>query len=369
MTNRILVVAVLLSLLGSPQAQSQSDTAREDESSPVKPISHCQLTHDTPMPDVCGCDDGSCGGACCASEYFGPNWQFFGEYLYIRPGKDKVSYAVPINGGIVPPAGAPPVQVGPEAVVDCNFKSGFRTGFSRALNSCADLGVTYTYLESDIFDQMSIDPLFVIRSLVNHPGTVAAPTDFLDANANYEIRFDLIDIDYRRALVCGERSALRYFIGVRYANLEQQFDSRFSNSTMIETVTSDVRFDGGGIRVGLEGERHARNLGLMIYGRGAASFLGGEFRGRYAQGDSVRGDLVDTGWREDRIVSVLDFELGIGWASRTGSLRLTAGYFFSAWCGVIQTDEFIRAVRSNDSVSIDDTITFDGLVVRTELLY
>jgi len=79
--------------------------------------------------------------------------------------------------------------------------------------------------------------------------------------------------------------------------------------------------------------------------------------------------VVNTGWTEDRVVTILDAELGLGWQSVGGGLRLTAGYTFSGWFNVINTDDFIRAVRRNDSVSVSDTLTFDGLVFRAELRF
>ena len=103
-----------------------------------------------------------------------------------------------------------------------------------------------------------------------------------------------------------------------------------------------------------------------IYGRGDASFIRGQFRGRYLQADNFRGNVVTAGWTEDRVVPILDLELGFGWANARDSFRLTAGYMFNAWYNVITTDKFISAVQRNDSVAVADSITFDGLVVRAE---
>lgn len=316
--------------------------------------------------DDSGCDVGcleDCEDPC------GPRWRVYGDFLYLRPANEKVAFAVPINGAIEPPPGMPPVQIGMEAVVDCDYDPGFRIGAGRILNDCSEVGMSCTFLESETFNGISTDVPYAIRSLVDHPGDWAAPTDFLTADAELEIDLGLFDVDYRRVLACGECYRLNYLVGARYAHLDQTFASVFTNSTRIEAVATAVRFDGGGIRLGLEGERQIGTFGLMVYGSGVASFVGGEFRCRYAQANTGGGFVVNTGWNEDRVVSILDIELGFGWASPGGQLRVTAGYMFNGWFNTVVTDEFIDSVRLNNSVDAGDSLSFDGLVLRSEIRF
>ncbi len=53
----------------------------------------------------------------------------------------------------------------------------------------------------------------------------------------------------------------------------------------------------------------------------------------------------------------------------SGCVRVTGGYAFSGWYNVINTDDFIHAVRTNNSVNVRDTLTFDGLVLRAEVRF
>jgi len=317
----------------------------------------------------------------CPSEWEGPELvmgpfpraafrsQFFGDFLWLRPGNDKVAYAVPINGAIIPPAGAAPVQIAREAVADIGFDPGFRVGFSTGINQCSTLGATYTHFESEEAGGLEVTAPSVIRSLVDHPGTTATPTDFLAGTASSGIDFQLADLDYRRTFLCDEFFCLNYLLGLRYGHLRQGFGSRLTNSTTVETVDTDIRFDGGGARIGLEGKRRAWNSGLMLYGRGVASLIGGTFRSQYLQADNFRGEVVNAGWKEDRIVPIVDFEAGLAWTGPRGHLRFSAGYLFSAWFNVISTDEFVQAVRVNNSVATGDAVTFDGVAVRAEVRF
>jgi hypothetical protein len=304
----------------------------------------------------------ACDPGCCTK------WRFFGDMLYLRPASDKISFAVPINGAITQPPGTPPVEVGKTAVADIDFQPGFRFGFSRAVGCNADVAITYTYFDGDANASTAIDDPFVLRSLVNHPGTTIAPTDFLEASASAVTRFHLVDVDYRRSIYCDSCSDLRYLAGVRYAHLDQSFASVLTNVTTLETVDTDINFDGFGLRVGLEGERRACS-GIFVTGRGTASFVGGRFRNEYLQGDNFRGLVVDTGWKEDRLVSMLDLELGLGWASASNRFRIVGGYMVSAWYNTLRTNSLINSIRQTDEVDLHDTLTFDGFFTRAEVRF
>ncbi|OHB70167.1 MAG: hypothetical protein A2V70_12940 [Planctomycetes bacterium RBG_13_63_9] len=319
----------------------------------------------------CGDSCGGCGDCCepcgCGCSCPLPGWQIFGDYLFLRPRNAEVVYAVPFNGPIDSPP-AVPIQVGRTAVADYGYESGFRAGFTRAFDDCASLGVTYTYFESNTTDDISIDVPYVIRSMVSHPSTWTATSDGLDANAEAGIDFDLIDLDYRSVFLCGPHYSMNYLVGLRYGYLSQDFRSQFAINGR-ESVSTDIRFDGGGIRLGLEGERYFCCSRLMVYGRGTASFVVGEFNASYPQGQAFDASVVDTGWSAGRVVPIMDLEVGVGWTSRSGRLRLTTGYMISAWYNTVKTDDFIEGVRTNDFVGLGDKLTFDGLTSRIELRY
>src|SRR5690606_31763358 len=119
----------------------------------------------------------------------------------------------------------------------------------------------------------------------------------------------------------------------------QQFDM-LSAINGQATVSTDVDFDGLGIRLGLEGERYTRR-GFMAYAKSHGSLVAGEFRANYQQGNAFDASVVDTDWEAGRIVPMLDLETGIGWTSANGYWRFSAGYVYSAWYNVVKTDEWI----------------------------
>lgn len=295
-----------------------------------------------------------------------PAWQVWGEYLYLRASDADVPWAVAINGAIT--QGSVPVQLGRIANADLDYDSGFRFGIGRALDECASLSGSYTFFESHTNDSLATDDPYVLRSLVAHPATMTAAADYLRGNASNDVDFQLADVEYRHVFHNSCYGSLNWLVGARYAQLEQDFWSQFFNNG-VENVATDVSFYGGGMKLGLEGERHSRNNGLMVYGRSAASFVAGDFRANYFQGQSFNATEVDTRWRGSRVVSILDLELGGGWTSEDGHCLFTVGYMVSAWFNAVDADTFIRGVQSNNFSDMDDTIVFDGLVGRAEIRF
>ena len=136
----------------------------------------------------------------------------------------------------------------------------------------------------------------------------------------------------------------------------------------VQNVHTQVNFEGGGLRIGFEGERRTP-LGLVFYGRTAASLVAGTFRCAYTETSGLIGGLVETGYPADRLVPMIDAEMGTGLSLWNDKLRVTAGYSFSGWFNTVRTDHFIGAVQNNNFTDMSNMLTFDGLVGRVELQY
>jgi len=135
----------------------------------------------------------------------------------------------------------------------------------------------------------------------------------------------------------------------------------------LTNVRSEINFDGFGIGFGLDGMRRSAYSGLLIYGRGSASFVAGEFKADYRQtsqfgSNSIVGNtLVDY-----RLLTILQTELGLGWQSQCGRVRVLAGYQFAGWFNALTTGSYIPGVQARQFNALNETITFDGLVSRVE---
>jgi len=304
----------------------------------------------------------------CAPPVWAHRTTLFGEYLYLRPRDAEIVYAAPVDGAVTPPGDPanPGNQVGALGVLDPDYNSAYRIGFWWARDDFTSFGVTYARFESTTRDSVSVGPGDFIQSLVTHPGVLNAEDNWQVARARLDVDFDLLDVDYRWLIVHDDRTALNFLVGVRYGRLQQGFDANFLFNGS-RSVSTDVDFEGAGLRVGIDAERYAANTGWMVYGKSSLSLLAGSVSASYQQSSSFASQEINARWKAGRVVPVLDLELGFGWRSRCDRLRLTAGYVFSAWYNTVATDQFITDVTANRFAGLgNDQMTFDGLVARAE---
>ncbi len=305
---------------------------------------------------------------CCADQCI-PSWEFFGDFLYIRPRSANVAYGVVFSGPYdTAPTVATPIQIAQPGTASIDYHPGWRVGFSKSLDECNAVVATFSHYEGEDQDSISTDQ-FLIRSMVSQPSTWSsnAASDWLQAASDYQMIYSMADVDFRWTYDCQNDTRLSLFGGMRYVSLDQRLDVLFT-STDVQDVHSQVNFEGGGLRIGWEGQRRTP-YGLMFYGRTAASLVAGTFRCAYTQTSGLYGPLVDTGYPADRVVPIVDLELGTGLSLWNDKLHLTAGYTFSGWFNVVRTDQFIGAVQNNNFTGMSSTLTFDGFVGSVELQF
>ena len=314
------------------------------------------------------CEGVATGDPCCAACQQGiPCWEFFGDFLYMRPRSANVAYGVVFNGPVnTPPTAAAPIQVTEPGTASIDFHPGWRVGFAKSLDECNAVVATFSHYEGEDQDSISTNQ-FEIRSMVSQPSTWTsnAASDWVAAASDYQMIYSLADVDFRWTFENQNDTRLSLLAGMRYASLDQRLDSTFT-LTDVQVVHSQVNFEGGGLRIGFDGERRTP-FGLVFYGRAAASLVAGTFRCDYTQVSAINGYQVDTGYPADRIVPMLDAEMGTGLSLWNDKLRLTAGYSFSGWFNVVRTDQFIGAVQANNFTGMSSGLSFDGFVGRVEL--
>ncbi len=324
--------------------------------------------------DIDGCHDcgntcGSCGQEpCCCS----PLWQHrtgvFAELLFLRPGNVDVVYVQEQTS--FDPALASPT--GPVGRANIDDGTGLRIGLAWALDDCASIAATYTWFESDTEDEITATPGNVLNLIVAHPSVATSGATSLAARAAYDIDFQRIDLDYRSLLWGTCNSAINYRAGLRYAHLSQDFlaAQEVFSAAGLTTVDTQINFDGFGIGFGLDGMKRRAGTGLLLYAKGDVSFLGGEFQADYRQTNQFGGAaVIGNNFADYRLLTILDAELGLGWESSGGGLRVTGGYALSGWFNTLSTGSYITGVRAGSYDDLSETLTFDGLVTRVELRY
>lgn len=289
--------------------------------------------------------------------------------LYLRPRNAEVAYAVPIDGPIINGPANNPLQIGSVGVVDFDYTAGFSGGINLACNAMTSIYAEVMMLDCNCMIASQLRARCNAIRPCSHPFSTSAATDFLSASSTLDIDFDTLDVGIRHLIVGGRVFAINYNVGARYSRLEQRFGATFVDNG-IENVATDIDFEGGGLRLGLEAERQSCQNRLRIYQ--IVRQLPGRTlcKATTSQGQSFDPTVVDTSWEAGRVLpcwtwnSVPAEEL-----APNRHIRLNAGYLVSAWFNTVTTDDFIRSVQQNDFINLGDTLTFDGLRAMAELRF
>ena len=330
------------------------------------------------VTDACGDACGACGdaakaacGACCPKddcceppEIWEHQHRIFGEFLYLSPRGVDTAYATASMGTY---ANSNPVA--PSRVADPDYSPGFKIGGAYALDCLSSIVGTYWWYASDTNDA---DTLPGGNQVFFRPETLRVEPNVqfgtvLDTSARYDIDFQMADLEHRKVLCGDECHVINRVIGVRYANLEQDFRALYQGNDTI-TVDSEIDFAGVGPRFGLAGE-WLNSRGFYTYGEGFVNILAGRFTADYNQMTNQVIQEARAGIADDRFVTQLELELGLGWRSRCGNIHLRAGYYMNHWFNAITTPGFIDGVQANRIDDLDDTLSFDGLSARAEVRF
>ncbi len=306
---------------------------------------------------------GGCGGGCMGlcTPWWAHRTSLFAQYLYLGPSGADVAYAQQQIGN---------TPFGRVGTVDQNFTSAYRAGFGVALGQCASVQAAYTNFHSHNVDSLSAPNLQGgnVRSLLLAPNTPNSSSTSSFLQAGNDIDFQTADVDYRHVLTASDRFVLNYSLGGRYGKLEQSFTQVgdfTSPSARVETATN-ITFEGGGARLGLDFMQRLGNTRFGVYGNGFLSVLFGKFNSQFGQFDLTNTTVqAATTWDDKRVVPVLEYELGINFTT-FGGWRSSVGYYSAFWFNTVSTSQFVQAVQSANFVNLGETITFNGLVTRLE---
>lgn len=286
----------------------------------------------------------------------------WGEYLLLRPRGTDIVYASTVDGTL-----ATSVPTGDRSVSAFAYDSGFRVGLGWAIDRCSSITANYTWYETTTIDSVGLpgNGNFLLAETV-HPNTNNVAADSLASKAFYDIQLQMADLNYKALITGGDDYALNYLIGVKYARLEQDFQARYSilGTTNVDT---NVNFDGMGPRFGLEGEKQTC-CGFLGYAKASVNFLVGTCNADFTQTNAFTGIQARTGLEDSRVLTVPELEVGGGWQSKDGCIRITAGYYLMSWFNLLTTPEYLSTVRTTQNSYEHEvrTLTLDGLSTRIE---
>lgn len=318
------------------------------------------------------CGEVSCGCEPCGCPPCRPRRRsfVFGEFLYLEPSGGDVTHAQQQDGLGAPGPGV--VPFGRVGTVSQDHEPGVRAGFGIRLDDCSSLNASYTRFESASADLLELPTipagLPAIGSLVHHPGASITQSSG-PVTATQDIDFQLVDLTYRDALKDYRWGSFNYSLGAQYGELEQDFNQNgvFAGSSAgtIDTFT-DIEFRGTGLKAGIDCERFF-GCCVGVFGKLSAAAMSGDFNTHYQLINSTGAVLLaDSVWKDNRVVSHVEYEIGLVLRTKDDRLRLSAGYQFQHWGNVVTTSDLIDAVQADNYTDLGDTLNFDGLTGRIE---
>lgn len=299
-------------------------------------------------------------------------YSFFGEFLFLHPTGVDMAHAQQQDGI----GGAGTVPFGYIGATDFHHEPAVKIGGDMAVSPTTSIAATYTYFESNAVS--SVYPPTIpggggaVGSLVHHPGA-GLTASVGEVHARSVLDFQLADAEYRMRLRNGPCYWINGGVGLRFGHLEQDFGQTGvfgGGQGGAVTTQSEIDFNGGGLKVGIDGGRNLGNRGFSVYGRAAVSPMVGEFNSDYSMyNDTTDVLLAQASWNDDRIVTLLDYEVGVAWTGPRRRWRFSAGYTTTHWFNAVTTASFIDNVQANNYVGGEQTISFDGLAARVEHLW
>jgi Legionella pneumophila major outer membrane protein precursor len=296
-------------------------------------------------------------------------WSVWGEAIWIHPTGVDMAHAQQQNGL----GGAGTVPFGNIAVLDPDYDIGFRAGAQLRFAPKDAIFGQFTWFDSSVDDSLAAPNIpgggGAVGSLVQHPGA-ALTASAGPVTGSYDIDFRLADIAYRYYVACTRTGETSVFIGGRWGKLDQMFAQNgiFGGGLggAVDTTT-DIDFKGGGPIAGFQTEHLLDSTRFSVYAKGAAAALAGTFDANYLMfNDTTDQTLAQSIWSDDRIVPMLEYELGIMWTGPQNHCRVALGYMASYWFNIVSTPVWVRAVQDDSYVNVSDTIAFDGAVGRVE---
>jgi hypothetical protein len=258
---------------------------------------------------------------CCCCQRSG--WFAGGDYRLVRTHfSEAVAFATLTAG--VGPQGPDLRVIGNE--IRFNYQSAFAVWAGYHLNDFSDLRFSYWHLDS----QASVGGAAVPGQVIVDPFGNLAPLGTA-INTHSTVRLNVFDLEYLRRIEDPTWPAsMQYSVGLRFANVNQSYDSNISAGGMqVSDGQFHVNWSGVGPYSSITGRLYGPNRRASMYAKAGAALLVGKndittdvsVTGAFTGGQSAGRILV---------VPVLESELGASWQP-SDRWRFSAGWFVQAW--------------------------------------
>jgi hypothetical protein len=273
-----------------------------------------------------------------------------GEYLLLQPRRRAADFAIvdPNQDG---------VPQGSIESVFWNADSGYRAGVGYRLpDNGWEIGATYTYFRAGNTRALAAPPGGTLYATLTHPGFVDAVDTALGSSA---LNYNVVDVEAAHCLRVSDTVCLSLSGGGRFAQINQTLEAIYNGQTANQSlVSSPVRFNGAGIRVGGEGQ-WTLGRGLALYANAHGSLLTGDFRTSLTETANAGAFVItDVSDRFRKVIPVTELGVGVAWHNE--SLHVRVGYEIANWIGMVDSPDFVHDFTNKLSHRVSD-LSLEGL--------
>ncbi|MGL4554724.1 MAG: Lpg1974 family pore-forming outer membrane protein [Gemmataceae bacterium] len=279
-----------------------------------------------------------------------------GEFFLWAPRRRAQDYAIlGTNPNFAP--------LGTVKTLEGGYDPGLRIGAGYRFASGVEATGVYTHWHTSADEFLTATAPEKLFPTLTHPVFVSEATT---ARANNNVNMNVFDVELARRFEIGEGTKVRAFFGPRFANLDQSFTATYEGAVVAsDTVRRKLTFDGGGMRVGGAADfRVLDSIGLFL--RGSAGLMTGRLRSTLEETADSQ-PIVNVVERFNKVVPTAD--LGIGLSYNAGGMKMSFGYEFHNWFGVVEGIDFVDDMHPSKMSRRYSDLGFDGVFFRAELAF
>ena len=252
-----------------------------------------------------------------------------------------------------------------ELVFDAD--SGFQASMGYATEDGWKIGFRYTNFRTDENDSLIRAPGETLFSTRSHP---KFNEEAITADVDSLFDMNIFDFEVRGPIVLSERASLNVFGGIRWADVDQEFNTVYDGFDFVNGEINNLHsMDAVGLRLGGEGTWTLLK-GLYLFGGAETSLMYGSHETSLRETDEINGVrdvLVNVSDKYQQAITSLSTTVGLGLNAKDYEFRI--GYEFNVWYNLADRLVFLDDTHEAIFSHSNHDVVLDGFFARMSVKF
>lgn len=245
--------------------------------------------------------------------------------------------------------------------------SGFQASMGYLTEDGWKIGFRYTNFRTDESDSLIRAPGETLFSTRSHP---KFNEESITADVDSLFDMNVFDFEVRGPIVLSERASLNVFGGIRWADVDQQFNTIYDGFDFVNGEINNLHsMDAVGLRLGGEGTWTLLK-GLYLFGGAETSLMYGSHETSLRETDDINGVrdvLVNVSDQYQQAITSLSTTVGLGLNAKDYEFRI--GYEFNVWYNLADRLVFLDDTHEAIFSHSNHDIVLDGFFTRMSVKF